>query len=230
MSPNVHHIHKAILQGGYISVNDKNIDNVFKFLRDRIEPEYDHAAPILPEAPAAWNLTYYMAGRREQITLRGMTYAEIAVQADAARKWIDGHADASLYGNGQRESLPQASGAPIEPIYEDIVESATLSTDDGWERGVGHCVMMSLTKSYSSGKPQLQFECDNLEHPLRYTKGIEDMKELLKTAGVSKPLVAGQEWKIGGEWNIDWAMPPAKNPGDTRYRNVQSVSRAAQPA
>lgn len=130
VKPNWHHLVNAVATGPYTEITDDNLDDVLAFLRDRVEPERDHDAPMLPEAPASWNLTYYIKGRREQITLRGMTYAQIATQAKAARAWISEHADEPHIpgGNGQREAAqpkqakqPSTPPLPDEPVYEDIV-------------------------------------------------------------------------------------------------------------
>lgn len=121
--PNFHHLLNAAAKGGFTEITDDNIDDVLAFLRTRVESEVDHDMPMLPEAPASWNLTYYVDGRREQITLRGMTYAQISRQATAARAWISEHADEPYipngHGNGQRDDLPPPPSD--EPVYEDII-------------------------------------------------------------------------------------------------------------
>ncbi len=141
--PNWHHLVNAAATGPYTEIDDENIDDVIAFLRARVEPEHDHDAPMLPEAPASWNLTYYIHGRREQITLRGMTYAQIAIQAKAARAWISEHADEPYipngHGNGaQPKQAEKTFSTPIgsqadglsdmpEPEYSDIEDDGGLS-------------------------------------------------------------------------------------------------------
>jgi hypothetical protein len=234
VKPNFHHIANAI-KGKFDTITDDNLDEVIEFLTNRVtsEPAIEPVTvtSALPEAPASWNLTYYARGRREQITFRGHDDEALMARVARWRDWVDKHADEPFVPNGHGNGTqPQQSAQTKELQYDPIEETPydsepTAPAGDGWERGMGHCVKMSLATSYSGGKPQLQFECDNLQHPLRYTKSIDDMKTLLKTAGVSKPLIAGQKWKIGGEWNVEWAKPP-----DSKYRNVLSVSRVAVPA
>lgn len=231
IKPNWHHLVNAVAKGPYKEITDENLDDVIKFLRDRVQPELDHDAPMLPEAPASWNLTYYVGGRREQITLRGMTYAQIESQAKIARAWIAEHADEPYIPGGNGTQPQQKQTVAIEPVYEDIPNQDSFTdtppTEDDWQRGEAQCMMITLGTSYSGGKPQLLFDCDGMEYPLRYTKSPEDMKTLLKTAQVSKPLVAGEKWKQGGAWTVEWASPPPKEPGGKRYRNVQSVTVSA---
>lgn len=141
-SPNVHHVHNAILKLGYTSVTDENIYAVFEALSERKADENE--TTVLPEAPASWNTTYYKAGFREQITLRGVTYSQIAEQAELARAWIRENADTPYNQNGASNGaqpkqdkqvtvsmepmggdyIPNLPDGFSEPEYVDIVETS----------------------------------------------------------------------------------------------------------
>lgn len=121
--PNFHHLLNAAAKGGFTEITDDNLDDVLAFLSSRVESEPDHDAPMLPEAPASWNLTYYVGGRREQITLRGMTYAQIETQAKIARAWISDYADEPLIPNGASNGQQPDK----QPVDLPATESATTT-------------------------------------------------------------------------------------------------------
>lgn len=107
------------------------------------------------------------------------------------------------------------AGAPAQSP----VTSAANSTS-----GVASCVLISVGLSYEGSKPQLSFDCDGWDKPLRFTQGPDKMARLLQ--GIRKPdgtpftpadLTNGR--KFAGQWNVSWSKPG-------QYYNVDAVNPA----
>lgn len=87
------------------------------------------------------------------------------------------------------------------------------------ESGSVRAVLVKVGESYTGNKPQLQFECDGLEHPLTFTKSVEDMQKLL--APIRKftvqELAVGKKYAI--ECMVDWELGKPNKDGK-QYRNI----------
>lgn len=120
-------------------------------------------------------------------------------------------------------TLPQRAPAPPTPVAANApvaeLPPAPGTTEDG---GTAHAVLMKVGKSYSGGKPQLQFECEGLEHPLSYTRPVPDMVKLLAGVGKYTPdmMTDGKKWAVN--YLIDWKLGDPNGEGK-RYRNVIAV-------
>jgi hypothetical protein len=104
--------------------------------------------------------------------------------------------------------------APGEPSPAPVTGNA--------KGGTAHAVLMKVGLSYSGNKPQLQFECDGMEHPLSYTRPVADMIKLLALVGQYTPdqLTNGKKYAVN--YRVDWELGEPTSDGK-RYRNIVAV-------
>jgi uncharacterized coiled-coil protein SlyX len=99
---------------------------------------------------------------------------------------------------------------------------ATAPKETESEGGTAHAVLLKIGKAFTSGKPQLQFTCEGMEHPLSFTKSASEMLKLLAPIGAytADHLVEGKIYPM--DCLIDWKLgEPGKD--DKRYRNIVKV-------
>ncbi len=97
------------------------------------------------------------------------------------------------------------------------------------DKGAVKAMMIKVVSSFNGGKPQLEFEVEGFEHPLRYTKEsagllaqlLKDVRKLDGTPFTAADMETGK--KHIGNWTIDWQK--AERDGKTYY-NVMRVRAA----
>lgn len=112
------------------------------------------------------------------------------------------------------------------PPAEPPPPQKSAEREDG-DFGTTTCVLIRVAEGYQSSKPQLQFEIEDSEYPLTFTKATP--KELLTVlAGATKSngkpfevadMSVGK--KFAGEWKVRWTTVEKKD--GKRYRNVVEV-------
>jgi hypothetical protein len=100
-------------------------------------------------------------------------------------------------------------------------EARPVTGPNGEERSA--CVMISVVSAYNSGNPQLEFQIDGRDRPLRYTRPLKDMVALLANVthtGGRKFTEADliKDKRFGGNWIVTH-----RPGGDPKYRNVTRV-------
>ena len=175
------------------------------------------SATTLPEAPFSANFKLiHKSGVEVQFTIRAESGAVGLPQVDKA---ID-----HLLNNGY--SATRAMGNNNAPAGA-TQQSASPAQSD---RGQSPCIMVKVGKSFTGNKPQLEFEVDGFENPLRYTsdnpgKLAAMLNRIRKPDGsefTANDLTDGR--KFVGNWRIAWEK---KQKDDKTYTNVLSIEPAA---
>lgn len=165
---------------------------------------------------------------RYNVTIRANGTAEQAIAT--LQEWGKFWQMASAHGISYAGNLAHASQPPSAPGPQmSVLPPAQHTAPQDTTQGKASCALIKLDTAFKSGKLQLQFECDGMEHPLRYTKNVGEMVKLL--ANVKKadgnPFTADDLQtgrKFGGLWYVTWKANEGQD-GQT-YRNVVSVTSA----
>lgn len=179
------------------------------------------------EAPCSANVRARIGGYDWQITCRSHTTADDLVNMAKAIKWwntwLDGNkaqspAKAEDAINSEKVTAPTAPIAtlPNLPPAPPVVAAPAGPMN-------AQCVMIEVGTSYTGNKPQLKFACNGLEHPLTFTKDVNEMAKLLAPLGFTVGhMVIGQKYPV----NCIVTYTESSKDGKT-YKNVQSVRPAA---
>jgi hypothetical protein len=161
----------------------------------------------LPESPFSANFKLIdKHGIEVQFTIRAESGAAGVPKVDAAIEYLLAHE----YTTNRPAPAHNGNGASV-PAQDSA-------------GGLATCVLISVGESYEGHKPQLNFECDGFDKPLRFTKATDSMVNLLKnvrkidgTPFSSADLTNGR--KFAGQWLVKWSQ-------NDKYKNVESVSAA----
>ena len=169
---------------------------------------------------------YWIFGKHEmfniQTTIRGNPTvdeinAHIAAAINGMKLAINagGHAKQVGY-HGKANSAPPETSA-VEAAIE--VGKAILPPPSAAPSGGGNvtpCAMIEVGTAYKSGKLQLKFHCDGMEHPLTFTKEVADMVKLLAPIGGYTPahLTVGKKYSVSAL--VVWEQ-------GEKYKNVVAV-------
>lgn len=208
---------------------------------DGTEPADESTAPLPPahhaEAPVIAFTEVMVNEHLIHVTAReGATPESVAATINALLGGLRiAYEQARSYGvvSDGRDSVAMLKGeAPA--VQRQALRSADKPADcqpiapapNGADKGTSPCLMIRVAQSYGGGKPQLEFECDGFEMPLRYTKDnpahlaqlLTGIKQTNGAAFTAADMAAGR--KFGGNWLVDWAKATK---GDKTYTNVVAV-------
>jgi hypothetical protein len=92
--------------------------------------------------------------------------------------------------------------------------------------GTYHCIMLKVDTAYSSNKPQLQFECDGQEFPLKYTgKSQDDLVRFLQPVGAFTAAQLNKGAKFQVNYLVDWELSQPNKEGK-QYKNIVGLRPA----
>lgn len=145
--------------------------------------------------------------------------------------WQAGLANVEKFKAGLRALgyMPKAEYAKLHGVPSAAPVAAATPAPADSDKGAVKAVMIKVGSSFNGGKPQLEFECDGFEHPLRYTKEsagllaqlLKDVRKLDGTPFTAADMETGK--KHIGNWTIDWQK--TEKDGKTYY-NVMRVRAA----
>lgn len=115
-----------------------------------------------------------------------------------------------------------AEQAPAASQPQPVANGTTPQPPQDANGGTAHAVLMKVGLSYTGNKPQLQFECDGMEHPLSFTRPVADMIKLLAAVGKYTPEMLANGKKYGVDYLVDWQLGEPNAEGK-RYRNIVAV-------
>lgn len=180
-APNVPHILNAVEVLGIETVTLDNIGLVVAALIERVK-----ANERWTEAPASWNIRYDNAfGAGEQITLRGERYADIAADADTARRWVLEH---TRPVSGKAQEAQPAAPAPAGALPVAQAQSGGLSF-----------AAKTLVGSVTEGKTYWKVKGGKFE---KY--GVTVWPEVLEAAGLTN-LNPMQAYDLNG-WTAHYSI------------------------
>lgn len=164
------------------------------------------------EAPYSGNVRARIAGYDWQLTIRASDSKTFLDKINGLMVWLNNNADRAV--NVETPHTPTVT-APAVPPAPPVVAAPTGPMN-------AQCVMIEVGTSYTTKKPQLQFACNGLEHPLTFTKDVNEMAKLLAPLGFTAAhMVIGQKYPV----NCIVTYTESSKDGKT-YKNVQSVKAA----
>ena len=175
------------------------------------------AVSQLPEAPFSANFKLtHKTGVEIQFTIRASSGAEGMPQIEKAITY--------LLENGY--TTRQQAAQQLPPNATPIGNAPSAHSNDN---GTAVCMMIKLARSFTGNKPQLEFEVDGFENPIRYTSDNPG-KLAAALKGIRKP--DGSEFtaadmtdgrKFVGNWLLTWEK---KQKDDKTYTNFVSIAAA----
>ena len=174
-------------------------------------------APIsqLPEAPFSANFKLvHKSGVEIQFTIRAASGAEGIPQIDKAIDY--------LLSSGYTTRQQAAQSLP--PNATPIGDAPSAQQNNS---GKSPCMMIKVARSFTGNKPQLEFEVDGFENPIRFTSDNPG-KLAAALKGIRKP--DGSEFtaadmtdgrKFGGNWMLSWEK---KQKDDKTYTNFVAIA------
>lgn len=173
------------------------------------------STPVMPqftEAPYSGNVRARIAGYDWQLTIRAADAQTFLGKINGLMKWLNDNADRAV--NVETPRAPTVNAPAVPPAPPTVAAPAGPMT--------AQCVMIEVGTSYQGNKPQLKFSCNGLEHPLTFTKDVNEMAKLLAPLGFTAAhMVIGQKYPV----NCIVTYTESSKDGKT-YKNVQSVKPA----
>lgn len=155
---------------------------------------------------------FTQGGMQMKYTVRAMTEDELIERSEALIKKLLSKG----YTTGRPASAQSASNGNGQAAAQD--SSGGKST----------CVMIKIDASYEGKKPQLQFECDGMDTPLKFTKAPSEMVKLLSNVRkLDGTPFTDNDMQIGRKFPGQWAVVWDTNEKDGKtYKNVKAVQAA----
>lgn len=145
--------------------------------------------------------------------------------------WQAGLANVEAFKAGLRKLgyMPKAeyrAKAGVETSVPQPVAPSPAETN----RGIATCVFIRVVTSFTGGKPQLEFECNGFEKPLRFTSDkpgvlaekLSAIRKLDGTPFTATDMATGN--KFPGNWKVEWER---REKDSKTYVNVVTVKPAA---
>lgn len=172
---------------------------------------------VYSEPPYSFNATLSRHGIRGQFTVRvrpGDLAEDFLWRIDKVLEKCLAHGWGAGEGQQVAVSTGAATQAPPPP--------ATTPSAPPANGGTARAVLMKVGKSYKGDKPQLQFECDGMKDPLRFTKSVPEMIKLLNGVGqyTGDMLTEGKKYAVN--YLIDWEYGPPNDKG-IQYQNITQI-------
>jgi len=193
--------------------------------RDAALLEIEQLKKQLHKAESSFSLNFTLIdnfGCQVQATMREGVTAEIIKQVFAARQNFVASALEAGYRVPGRSSVGTTEPAPAPMMTTSGIPTPTIPAPapqmNGGSGGESLCQMIEIATAYKSGKTQIKFHCNGMEHPLTFTREIGDMSKLLAPIGFQAAhIVVGQ--KYPASCVVKWTQ-------GEKYKNVESVRPA----
>lgn len=211
-SVNVPHAMNAARKAGFERIDADNIDAVLLALAERKAD----APAWNGDAPYSGNVTEQIGGRRWQLTIRANDLRTLIARAEWMNRYLDKQRPAGIeLGQVAPQFAPMPAGGVPLPPQPQVMAQPTGAQES-------QCVLIEVGMTRDGSKLQLRFTCNGLDRQLNYSKGVNDMAQLVAPIGLTPAhLVNGQKYAIGCivKWQAD------TRDGKT-YRNVIAVRPA----
>lgn len=212
-----------------MSAQELTPDQVIQQLQDKIvelKEQVKELAPHVPEATYAFNATLINAisGIRGQWTIRarpGETGESFLFRVEAMVKKLNERNWGDNIQLAPQSPTPAPFSVP-QPAPQGVSTPPPAPTNGNGNSGTWHALLMKVGTSYTGNKPQLNFECAESEHPLRYTRPPADMVKLLSQVGQYTPVMLQDGAKFSVNYLVDWEMGQPNSEGK-RYQNILAV-------